>query len=224
MSHARPRVSLDHVLVAVGDLGDSARRFTSRYGLQALEGGRHPGVGTANMIVPLESAYLELIAAVDTAEAAETPSGRRIAQAVAGGHTFAGWAVRTGDLDALRVHLRERGLDLPEPNPGARRRPDGVLLKWRTQFLTPFEVPSVLPFVIEWSVPAGMHPAEAAARHPSGAGRIRSIRLGDPHASRATEQLRVLLGDDIDAVVEDAGSSGVLSVEVETPNGVIVIR
>jgi hypothetical protein len=222
--HPTPRVVLDHVLVAVPDLAESARRFAAQYGLHALEGGRHPGIGTANMIVPLGSAYLELIAVADTDEATRTPSRESIARAVAEGRTFATWAVRTDNLDALREHLRESGLDLPDPTPGARQRPDGVILRWRTQFLVPAGQASALPFVIEWAVPPGMHPAEAPIQHPSGALGIRAVRLGDPSPARAGDRIRALLGGDIDFVVEEASTSGVLAVEIGTPGGVVVIR
>jgi hypothetical protein len=217
-------VLLDHVLVAIKDLGEGARQFTAQYGLHALEGGRHPGVGTANMIVPLGSAYLELISVVNAGEAARSPGGNRISQTIAGGRTFATWAVRTDNLDLLREYLRESGRALPDPLPGARQRPDGVTLRWRTQLLAPMERPGVLPFVIEWSVPQGMHPAEAPVHHPSRARGIRLVRLGDPNPPAASEQLRALLGEDIPVVVEEADTSGVLAVEVDAPDGVIVVR
>ena len=66
MSPQRPRVLLDHVLVAVTELAEGACRFEERYRLRALEGGRHPGIRTANMIVPFGSSNLELIAVVAT--------------------------------------------------------------------------------------------------------------------------------------------------------------
>jgi hypothetical protein len=219
-----PRVVLDHVLVALPDLAESARRFAARYGLHALEGGRHPGIGTANMIVPLGSAYLELIAVVDADEATRTPSRESIARTIAEGRTFATWAVRTDDLDALREHLRGSGLELSDPTPGARQRPDGVVLRWRTQHLVPMGQASVLPFVIEWSVPPGMHPAEAPIQHPSGALGIRSVRLGDPSPAGAGDRIRTLLGGDIDFVVEEARTSGVVAVEIGTSGGVVVIQ
>jgi hypothetical protein len=224
MSHPRPRVLLDHVLIAIKDLGEGARQFAAQYGLQALEGGRHPGVGTANMIVPLRSAYLELISVVDAGEAARSPSGNRITQTIAEGRTFATWAVRTDNLDLLREYFRESGRALPEPHLGARQRPDGVTLRWRTQFLAPMELPGVLPFVIEWSVPQGMHPAEAPVHHPSRARGIRLVRLGDPSPPTASEQIRALLGEDIPVVVEEADTSGVVAVEIDAPDGVIVVR
>jgi hypothetical protein len=217
-------VSLDHVLVAVRDLTEAASRFESAYGLRALPGGRHPGVGTANMIIPLGTAYLELIAVVDPAEAGRAPTSRRVTRAVAEGRTFATWAVRTDNLDALRDHISAAGVALPDPTAGARERPDGVTLRWRTQFLVPAGEEGVLPFVIEWLVPPGMHPAEAAVDHPSRARGIQSVRLGDPDPASASRRLHALLGDALNVAVETARTSGVLAVEVDAPGGTTVIR
>ena len=70
---SRENLQIDHVLIAVADLADVAREIEARYGLASVEGGRHPGWGTANRIVPLGETYLELIAVVDEAEAAREP-------------------------------------------------------------------------------------------------------------------------------------------------------
>jgi len=219
-----PRVSLDHVLVAVPDLAEGQRRFATEYGLRALEGGRHPGVGTANMIIPLGSEYLELIAVVDAGEAGRATTGRLVSGAISAGRTFATWAVRTDDLEGLRAHLHDMGVALTAPAAGSRERPDGVVLRWRTQLLEPPPGSGGLPFVIEWSVPAGMHPGAAAVTHPSGAQRISVVRLGDPHPPQASARIRALLGDALPVVVEQAGTAGVLAVELDTPDGPLVIR
>ena len=56
---------IDHVLYAVRDLDEAASRLATEWGLATSDGGRHPGHGTANRIVPLGSDYIELIAIVD---------------------------------------------------------------------------------------------------------------------------------------------------------------
>ena len=223
-SPSPPPAAVDHVLIAVADLAEGARRLEAEYGLHALPGGRHPGVGTANMIVPLGSDYLELIAIVDRDEAGRAPTSRRIARALADGCTFATWAVRTTDLGALRTRLLKNGWKLPEPSSGSRVRPDGITLRWRTLFLAPVDEPGVLPFVIEWSVPPGMHPGEMAAVHASGSKGIGLVRLGDPDPAAAADRLRALLGPDARVAVERAETSGVLAVELNTPTGKITVR
>ncbi|HET7264097.1 MAG TPA: VOC family protein [bacterium] len=223
MPRSRPRASTDHILVAVRDLTEAARRFETTYGLRALEGGRHPGVGTANMIIPLGSTYLELIAVVDNAEGERSRMTRRITRAVEDGRTFATWAVRTDNLDALREHLLGAGLELAPPVAGARQRPDGVTLRWRSQMLVEPGEPSVLPFVIEWQVPPGQHPAEAKVEHPSKARGIRTVRLGDPNPDAAGARFRELLGEDLNVAFERAAASGVAAVELDTPGGALTV-
>ncbi|MBS1881640.1 MAG: VOC family protein [Actinobacteria bacterium] len=66
---------------ATRDLGASASRLLGRTGLVSVAGGRHLGLGTENRIVPLGSAYLELLTVVDREEAASS--------------TFGGWALDT---------------------------------------------------------------------------------------------------------------------------------
>jgi hypothetical protein len=220
----RPRVWIDHVLVAVPDLAGGARKVEDTYGLLAIEGGRHPGVGTGNRIVPLGTSYLELIAVVDPAQAG-AGSAARVARAIREGRTFVTWAARTDSLQALRAQLRAAGIATPEPHDGARKRPDGVTLRWRTLALAPRDEASVLPFLIEWDVAPEQHPAATPVTHPSGARGIRRLRLGDPHPQAAAERLRQLLGDEIAAVttVETAKTAGVLAVELETPGGTVAI-
>lgn len=220
----RPRVSVDHVLVAVPDLAAGARKLEDAYGLRAIEGGRHPGVGTGNMIVPLGTSYLELIAVVDPTKAG-SGSAARVMRAIEEGRTFVTWAARTDRLNDVRAQLRAEGITPPEPHDGARTRPDGVTLRWRTLTLAPPDEASVLPFLIEWDVSPEQHPAATPVAHPSGARGIRRLRLGDPNPQAAADRLERLLGREIAAVttVEAAKTAGVLAVELETPRGTVAI-
>ena len=113
-------IELDHVLIAVTDLDAAGREFEARHGLASVAGGRHPGWGTANRIVPLGDTYLELVAAVDTAEAAGSPFGRWVAAAPSGRPL--GWAVRTQELDVIAGRLGlagDHGLAPTRGRPGA---------------------------------------------------------------------------------------------------------
>jgi hypothetical protein len=55
-------LELDHILIAVADLAAAGHEIEERHGLASIEGGRHPGWGTANRIVPLGDAYNVLVA------------------------------------------------------------------------------------------------------------------------------------------------------------------
>ena len=219
----RPRVQFDHVQIAVADLDEAAEILAREHGLTALPGGRHPGRGTANAIVPLGDAYLELIAVVDTAEAARLPTSMRVARAVESGRSFAVWVVRTDDLDATRAHLQRQGFDLPDVGHGARRRPDGGELTWRMQELVHDAAPSPLPFLIEWRVAPADYPGAADVTHPCGAIGMAAVTLSDPDPLAARSRLRTVLGEDVEHDVVP-GAPGVIAVALDTPNGRLILR
>jgi Glyoxalase-like domain len=131
---------VDHVLIAVGDL-DAAAAAVGRLGLPVAAGGRHPGWGTANRIVPVGGAYVELVAVVEPGDASSSPFGRWVAASPPGPM---GWAVRGDDLDAIAGRL---GLD---PVPGSRAAPDGRSLRWRTAGVERVMAEPALPFFIAW--------------------------------------------------------------------------
>jgi hypothetical protein len=144
----------DHVIMAVQNLDVAGRRLMERFGLASVPGGRHGGHGTGNHIVPLGSAYVELMAVVDPDEAAGSPLGRWVAAQTADGDRLAGWCLRTDDIDSLGERL-----DLT-PQPMTRLRPDGVELTWRLAGLYEALATGV-PFFIQWEVPPEHHPARA---------------------------------------------------------------
>ncbi|HEY7399041.1 MAG TPA: VOC family protein [Gaiellaceae bacterium] len=153
-------LELDHVVLAVLDLGDAARELEARYGLASVAGGRHPGWGTENRIVPLGDSYLELVAVADEEEAASTLFGRWVAARRAAPFAPLAWAVRAGDLDA---HAARLGLAVED---GERTRPDGTILRWRLAGVAEAEAEPFLPFFIEWEDEAA-HPGRTDGRHPN---------------------------------------------------------
>ena len=164
------KLELDHVLIAVADLAEAAREFEARYGLTSIEGGRHPGWGTANRIVPLGATYLELVAVVDDAEAAQSDFGRWIAGASPSRARPVGWAVRTQNLDdvAQRLSLMVRS--------GSRVTGSGQLLQWRLAGVEQAAVEPSLPFFIEWEQGTRL-PGEAPVTHRAGRVHIGRLEL-----------------------------------------------
>ena len=161
-------IELDHVLIAVTDLDAAGREFEARHGLASVAGGRHPGWGTANRIVPLGDTYLELVAAVDAAEAAGSPFGRWVAAAPSGRPL--GWAVRTQGLDVIAGRLRLA------VTTGSRRREDGQVLRWRLAGMEQAVADPALPFFIEWGDGTPL-PGRAEADHQDGPWRIDQVQL-----------------------------------------------
>jgi hypothetical protein len=199
-------VELDHVLIAVADLADAAQRLEARSGLTSLEGGRHKGLGTANRIVPLDETYLELVAVVNGAEAAESVFGSWVASGEI--PRLLGWCVRTGDLDAVAARL---GLTLAD---GSRVRGDGTILRWRMAGLEHSADEPSLPFFIEWA-PETPYPGNAPVQQRA---RIEELQLdGDP------DRIRHWLGDASLPVAIHEGDPAVRGVALGTDAGPIVL-
>jgi Glyoxalase-like domain len=168
------RVELDHVLIAVADLGEAAQEMHLRHGLCSVEGGRHPAWGTANRIVPLGDSYLELVAVVDPATATTSAFGRWVASGASTTAHPIGWAVRTSQLDEIAQRL-----DLPV-HAGSRTTAAGDELQWRSAGIDEAAAEPSLPFFIQWA-PQTVLPGRASVRHPAGAARISRLVLdADP--------------------------------------------
>jgi len=138
-----PALEVDHVLIATPDLAACARLIAEAFGLASVDGGRHPGWGTANRIVALGDCYLELVAVVDTGVAATNAFGRWVGSAST--TRPLGWAVRTTNLDDVAGRL---GMAVAA---GSRKTPTGDELRWRTAGLERAADEPSLPFFIEWA-------------------------------------------------------------------------
>lgn len=191
-------LTIDHVIVPVANLAQAAARIETRYGLASVEGGRHPAWGTANRIVPLGDAYVEVVAVVDPETAARAAFGRWVAAATLG-HPL-GWAVRTDAIEEVG-----RGLGLPVVR-GSRVAPGGELLRWRTVGVEVATRRSGLPFFIQWDDGVAL-PAAIAVRHPRGRAHLKLMEVTeDP------ERFADWLGDHDLPLSVTAGLSGLSAV------------
>jgi hypothetical protein len=202
---------IDHVVWGVEDLDRAAAEVQERYGLASVAGGRHPGWGTANRIIPLGPSYLELIAVVDADEAAADTVGSGYARHIRAAGGLMLWCLATDELDTIAARL---GLPMEAKS---RVLPDGSSIGWRLVGLpAALDNPS-LPFYIQWDVPPERHPGRMRAVHAAAPEGITSVTVGaDP------EELSAWLGD-ASLPVRLAGPPGVNSVTVATAGGDIVI-
>jgi hypothetical protein len=191
-------LAIDHVLIPVEDLSAAADTIEARHGLASIAGGRHPGWGTENRIIPLGGTYLELIAVVDPDVATGSAFGRWIIAAQAGEPL--GWAVRTGAIDDVAGRL---GLTITD---GSRTTPAGDVLRWRSAGLDVAAADPGVPFFIEWGDDVPL-PGAAPVEHPRGPATLRGLGL-----SANAARLASWLGPhDLPLSVQD-GRSGIVSV------------
>lgn len=200
-------MELDHIVIAVTDLDVAASAFNEDHGLASIVGGRHPGWGTANRIVPLGDAYLELIAVVDEGEAVESMLGRWVARnATASGHLL-GWAVRPPNLDEVAQRL---GL---EAVPGSRATPTGEVIRWRTVGVDQASSDPSLPFYIE----------RAQGTSFPGAGTAPVATVSRLDVRGRSDALSAWLGDHSLPIRVLAGSPGIASAVLAGEHGQIVL-
>ena len=172
-----------------------------------MAGGRHPGWGTANRIVPLGDAYLELVAVVDEREARESFFGRWITRAVADGGGPVAWAVRPDELEATAARL---GLEI---GAGSRTTRSGDRVEWRMAGIGEAASRPWLPFFIEWRDPARFPGAGATPV----AAVTRLVLEGD------ADELSTWLGDHSLPLDVRPGESGIMAVVLDAPRGAVTL-
>jgi hypothetical protein len=201
-------LALDHVIVGVRDLDAAARRYDEVHGLASVAGGRHPGHGTGNRIVPLGSSYIELMTVVDGDEAASSPLGswleRRLLEL---GEAPVAVCLRTDDIERAGQRTGRK------PLPMSRTRPDGVELEWHLVALDA-ALSEGLPFFIQWHVDDANHPGRERVEHRSGAVRIDWVELGGDE-----DQLAAWLGPHDLPLRHVEGAPGPHRVAVALANG-----
>ena len=168
---------LVQAIVLVTDL-ESARHRMEALGLTVLDGGRHPGRGTANLIVPFGTQYLELLAVVDEADARSSPQGRPVLAALARrGPGPARWSTETGDIEAtaarVALPIEDRCCVLL----------DGTTVRWRCVGVdAAWDEPWRCAFMV-WHDPL-VHPARWRCRPPKRRNRVCPARGRDAGSPR----------------------------------------
>ncbi len=160
---------IDHAIIGAREIEAVADRLWERHGLASLPGGRHPGWGTHNRIVPLGGSYLEIIGVADENEALRDPMGRWLLANTATGDPLMGWCCETGDIERL---ARRLGLPLER---GGRERPDGTRLTWRLAGRE--SALGARPFFIAWDEPE-MRPGLLTAPHAVDVHGIARVEVG----------------------------------------------
>jgi len=136
---------IDHIVVVVPQLEPAKSSYT-RLGFTVVAGGSHPAYGSRNALVAFaDRSYIELIAF-------ENPALKHPwAEKLTTGGGLIDFCLRTSDLRADVQAFRGAGIDISDPTPLTRTRPDGYLLKW--VLAIPARDCGIVPFLIEDETP-----------------------------------------------------------------------
>jgi catechol 2,3-dioxygenase-like lactoylglutathione lyase family enzyme len=164
---------LDHLVIAVHDLGAAARSYTE-LGFGVVTGGRHPE-GSHNALVTFtDGAYLELLAFH------EPSPQHRWWEALQRGGGLVDFCLASSDLAADAQAFRRAGVEITDPEPGARARPDGMQLRWLLA-KPQGAARGVAPFLIHDETPRHerVPRAPAHANRVAGVGTV-TVAVADP--------------------------------------------
>ncbi|MEO0410566.1 MAG: VOC family protein [Pseudomonadota bacterium] len=137
-------LSLDHIVIGAPDLDTAIQAFSKTYGLEAVQGGAHPDLGTHNALIGAGDTYLELLAPIPGAHC--TIPGLAALKEPALYH----YALRTSDLEGIETHAAGLGLRSEGIQTGRRKTKDGSLLTWRILHLRGHALGATVPFFIDW--------------------------------------------------------------------------
>ncbi len=200
------QTGLDHILLGIDDLVRGIDWVEQRTGVRAALGGVHPGRGTRNALLALGAdCYLEIIAAdPDQSSPIWFPQILSLQQP-----RLIAWAVHTSNLTVLAPRAVAAGFSIDGRHDGARSRPDGKMLSWKSFHLRD-DRGGLLPFFIEWSRDS-VHPAHDA---PQGCA-LEEFQLQSPEPDELTHACQALAVD----VVVTAGKRGLLRAVISGSKG-----
>ena len=205
-------LALSQIIFGVRNL-DAASHRVAALGFDVLDGGVHPGVGTANRVIPLGEQYLELLGVVAPEQARRSEYGQSLLRAIADGDRLVRWSLRTDAIDDVAQRL---GIDVEART---RRRPDGELLSWRAAGLKCALEDATLPFFMQWDR-AEQYPGLMRATHRNGARGVVSLSLTPRDAARFQ---RWSDGADAPLDIRADPEPGLRCVAVATNRGELVI-
>jgi catechol 2,3-dioxygenase-like lactoylglutathione lyase family enzyme len=178
-------LGIDHVVIVVSDLDQAARDFTE-LGFTVVPGGRHP-VGSHNVLIPLaDGSYIEIIAFYRKA------ADHRWWDPLQHGERLVDYCLQTNDLLGDTQKLRAAGVEIKDPVPWSRTRPDGYELKWLLSLAAP-GYRGVAPFLIE-DITARSERVPQQFNHQNGAYGIAKLTIAVGDWGEAGRWFHSLLG------------------------------
>jgi len=132
---------IDHLIILIRDLETGLESY-AQLGFNVVRGGRHP-TGTHNGLIGFDDgSYLELLAFYEP-----KPESKLWPKLQQGGG-LVDCCLQTDNLRADIAAFREAGIDMSDPMPLSRVRPDGYKLDWLLS-LYGGQHRGVVPFLIE---------------------------------------------------------------------------
>jgi catechol 2,3-dioxygenase-like lactoylglutathione lyase family enzyme len=193
--------SLDHVVIAVGDLDQAISDYAS-LGFTVLRGGEHPGRGSVNALIVFEDgSYIELIAFRRSVEGFRWWELLRQA-----GPGFVDYALLPENMETDLPLARSRGLVMGGMEEGSRLTPEGTCVEWKTARSPTSDV----PFLCGDVTPRALRvPEGEARRHPNRITGVSAVTIAVRDLAASVGRYLAILPEGLreKAHINDRGSS-----------------
>jgi len=167
-------LELDHASICGSNLDNLRQSFTD-VGLTPDMGGPHGNGITQMASVGFDDGtYLELIAPIKPGASA----GSDWAKFMSEDAVTCAWAVGTNVLLQEVDRLKRAGIPVKNPEPGSRKRPDGMSIEWKTADVGGSTAGSTLPFIIEDQTPRAWRVQPSASLQGAPISGIESVVVG----------------------------------------------
>jgi hypothetical protein len=211
---------LDHVsyVTSHDQIADTVQRLGSRLGSTFVDGGIHPRFGTRNFTCALKNGqYIEVVCPLDHPATEQTPWGKAVSKKANDGGGWFSWVFSTEDIESIEDKFGRKAVQ------GHRARPNGSDLKWNQIGVKEIEGAPELPFFIQWL--SNDHPSQDG--YPQA--EIIKILISDKDEladSWFKHDIMAALGDikvEWIAPSLNEGQKGIVSIELSTPRGPVVL-
>lgn len=178
--------AIDHIVILVDDLDEAIRQYTD-LGFAVSPGGKHPRYTHNALFAIGDGSYVELISfyELDGADAHRWFKYRQH------GGGLIDYAVASDDVDADMARATAAGVVYTGPNAGARSRPDGIEIAWKTATPSPNNA-ATTPFLIEDISDRSLRVPDAP--NPNGVTGIAKLIIGVKDLEAAVTSREALLG------------------------------
>ena len=206
-----PLSRLDHVIIAVRDLGAAAATYR-KLGFTLTPRGLHEGRGTGNHCIMFKDSYIELLGIVDEVGA----KGRLAERVNARGEGGLGIAYGADNADAAAATLRAAGIavedpvELSRPLELAGKR---EMVKFRNVMMPGLTLPNVMQFVCTHLTPKLTRARHEWQLHPNGATGISEVIVTADNIDPHWDELERLYDNNVGNVVVTLDSRRKLDTE-----------
>ena len=178
---------IDHIVIVVQNLDEAARNY-EKLGFTVVPGGRHP-VGSHNVLISFaDGSYIEIISFY------QPSPDHRWWRPLQNGEGLVDFCMVTDDLTGDTQRLRSAGVNINDPVPWSRTRPDGYELKW-VLALAREGHRGVAPFLIQDVTPREERVPQKFD-HKNGTTGIRTVTVAVDDLSTVRHWYKSVLGHD----------------------------